>query len=309
MASESTPRGPLTEAFIESLPRASALEAAGMARLEERLSALCTEARKAHPDIPLSEVEFLRHVAGHVKDAALGEWLETVRAADLFLACASAKGDPEALRTLERSVLPRALQAVVGTGLGEEALEEVMQTVRHKLVVASEGSAPKIALYSGQGVLRNWVRAMALRMALRARTRQAPQTSLDSELLSMRAPQGADLELGHMKKTYRAEFKRAFEQALNELSPRDRNVLRLYTLDGMNIAQIGDLYTVHRATVARWIAHSREALLKRTRELLSEQLKVGQSELDSLIQMLLSSMEVSIERILVQQAPLEGKPS
>ncbi len=90
------------------------------------------------------------------------------------------------------------------------------------------------------------------------------------------------MELSLIKVHYRSEFKAAFEAALATLSSRERNVLRLHILDGLNIEQIGTLYKAHRATVARWIAASRKKIDEGTRRALADKLKLGEGarELD-----------------------------
>lgn len=64
---------------------------------------------------------------------------------------------------------------------------------------------------------------------------------------------GGDPELSHLKATFAAEFKFALTLAIDELSVRDRNLLRQSVLDGLTIDQLGKLYRVHRATAARWV--------------------------------------------------------
>jgi len=108
----------------------------------------------------------------------------------------------------------------------------------------------------------------------------------------------ADPELNFIKKRYREHFDKAFREALRGLSPRDKNVLRLY-LDGLNIERIGVCYGVHRATVARWIGDARERLLGETRAKLASDLHLQASEIDSLVGLLKSQVEVSLLKYLV----------
>ena len=48
--------------------------------------------------------------------------------------------------------------------------------------------------------------------------------------------------------------------ALERLSPRERNVLRMHYGHALSIDAIGRVYGVHRATVARWLSTARESL-------------------------------------------------
>ena len=60
-----------------------------------------------------------------------------------------------------------------------------------------------------------------------------------------------------MKRHYCRQFRDSFRAVLATLSIDERNVLRLYFLDGMTLAAIAVLYKVHHSTVARWIEPGR----------------------------------------------------
>lgn len=79
-------------------------------------------------------------------------------------------------------------------------------------------------------------------------------------------------------------------------------MLRYNVLKGLNIAEIGAIYQVHRATVARWIAHARELLLQSTRERLTQRLHAADHELDSILRLIESQMDVSLRRCLDDDA-------
>ena len=75
-------------------------------------------------------------------------------------------------------------------------------------------------------------------------------------------------------------------------------MLKLY-LGGLNIERIGVCYGVHRATVARSIGDARERLLADTRTRLAGNLALEESEVDSLVGLLRSQVEVSLMKYLV----------
>lgn len=58
------------------------------------------------------------------------------------------------------------------------------------------------------------------------------------------------------------------------------------------------MYRVHRATVARWIATLRGTLLERTREALVSRLRLSPAELDSVLRLIDSHLEVGLEGAL-----------
>ena len=108
----------------------------------------------------------------------------------------------------------------------------------------------------------------------------------------------------HIRQLYRGEFKTAFTGAMRSLESRERNILRMYLVDGLNIDQIGKVYGVHRATVARWIARSREKLLSETRRRLLGVLRMSEARFDSLMVIVRSHLDLSLERLL--EASQEG---
>jgi len=101
-----------------------------------------------------------------------------------------------------------------------------------------------------------------------------------------------------MRARYRASFKEAFAAAVAALTVRDRNVLRLHTLDGLTLARIGALYQKDTSTVSRWLEQVRLALRSSTREHLAAQLQLPSAELDSVMRAADAEMSVSLHRLL-----------
>ena len=89
-------------------------------------------------------------------------------------------------------------------------------------------------------------------------------------------------------------FVRALTAAVEQLSERDRSVLRCHLVERMSIDRIGEVYSVHRATAARWLASIRERLFERTRENLTARLEIGTSEYDSIMRLIQSQLHVSL---------------
>jgi RNA polymerase sigma-70 factor (ECF subfamily) len=222
---------------------------------------------------------------------------DEIRAADVALARACASGDAAAIATVEERYfadLDRALARFDGGSL----VDEVKQRLRQKLFVG-DGAGPKIASYTGRGDLGRWIRVAATREAisiLRKGKKEIPME--ESALAAALSEAGGDVELAYLKRLYRAEFKRAFEEGIRALDPKERTILKYHALDGLNIDQIGAVYGVHRATVARWIASVRDTLLIRTREILMDKIAVDRAEFDSIMRLIQSQLDVSLSRLL-----------
>jgi RNA polymerase sigma-70 factor (ECF subfamily) len=178
-------------------------------------------------------------------------------------------------------------------GIAPEVRADVKQDIRIRILVGT-GGRPEIVGFSGRGDLRGWVRVMAVRQALQRQWRSRREVPVtDDELLQSAVVCGTP-ELDHAKQTYHEEFKRAFEGALRALPDRERTLLRQHHVDGLTIDEIGALYRVHRSTAARLLSRVRVRLLETTRLRMMSELDIAADELDSIIRMIRSQIEISL---------------
>ena len=299
--------GPLSKVLIAGLNGALSPQARALADLEDTLSSLYESSRGVWPKFRLSEEVFLSHLARHLGgEERLSEALQATRGPDLYLACACARGDKHAIAVLERDFLCDVPSALGRLRLSASQVDEIRQLVREKLLVGRRGAVPKIADYAGRGPLDSWIRVVAVRTALtflRA-TRGAPVPTDDrlaERAVAQLATPTADPELDVIRARYAGEFKAAVEEALQKLAAHDRVVLRLHYVDGLNIDRIGAMFRVHRSTVARWIARTKETLLADARRSLMTRLKLTTAEFESLTAAMRSQLHVSIHRFLQRE--------
>lgn len=275
-----------------------------MDELETALHEAWKRASAQHPDIALAWGDYRAHARSLRADGKLH--LE-----DLFVACACAKGDAAALRCFEREVLTAADAAVRGLDGSPGFVDEVRQRVRAKLLVGSPDQPPRIAEYAGRGALVAWVTVSAVRtgLSLLRETKRAEKYAGDGWAEALALPDTGDVEIDYMKNRYREQFTSGLIEACGKLPARDRTILRLHFVDGLNIDQIGVIYGVHRATVARWIAKSRTALLTSTRQFLTEHLAVPPSELSSFDRLVRSQLDVSLGELFGDGGEeIDGEP-
>jgi RNA polymerase sigma-70 factor (ECF subfamily) len=213
---------------------------------------------------------------------------------DLELARAVARGEPDALKRFDREVAGEIAAAVRKVDRDPAFVDEITQRVRVRLLVADGDDPPRIGAYRGTGPLRAWVAITALRVALNAK-RDAPPSG---DVLADVVDREPDPELRHLKTLYRAEYREALTAAIAALGDRERALLRLRFVSGLELAQIGKLYKVHESTASRWIAAAVAAVGNGAREQLVHKLAITDATADSVARLVASQLDLSIARLL-----------
>ncbi len=267
-------------------------ELAKLGATNEEAPQFYQEGAQAWPNVALDGERFARFVHARLADSTLAE----LRADELYLVCACASHDNRALRHFEQSYMPAA-RAALDRDLAAYR-DEVAQRLRQKFFVGDGQKPPKIESYRGDGSLKGWVRACAVREALnllRSDRREVPleEAHLDAVVAPALSAQTAQLKAG-----YQREFKIAFAHALSALSPRDRVLLRYKFIDGATIDEIGGIYNVHRTTAARWLREIRAQLFHMTKAHLIGALGLEDSDFDSILRWVQSQLDASISEAL-----------
>lgn len=265
--------------------------------LDARLSTMIAEARAANPEVALDETSFVVEIAARVSEEGTPlEELAALRAADLHLAAACARGDDAAIAAFDRLYGPELDRAIAKSPRLGLTKDEFRQLVRAKLFVAEGGKAPRITSYSGRGALKSWVRVTAARVVVDlARAHEGRDQPSDQAMLD-RIPGRANPELAYLRHAHASHVPEAFELALQKLTVRQRNLLRQRYLHGLGADKLVPLYGVHRATVFGWIDDARKALLVNLRDALAR--RVPGTELESIVDLLGSELDLSVRRLL-----------
>jgi len=227
-----------------------------------------------------------------------GADLSRAPTSDLYLACACARGDAPAIAAFDANYLREVSIAAAKLRAAPEIADEARQVVRDLLFVARPDRAAAIATYAGRGDLRGWVRVVAMREVLRLCQRDRREIATDDEALLDALSPATDPEIERLKERYRQAFAAAFAEAVRGLPARERKLLRLSVVDGLGVEAIGKRFEVHHATAARWLVRAREMLLDATRARLAGDLGLTADEVDSVIRLVRSRVEVSIVRLL-----------
>jgi RNA polymerase sigma-70 factor, ECF subfamily len=265
-------------------------------RLRERVESAMAEL----PGVKLELAAALDFVTGKLPRAAdeAAAALERLHVKDVLLSYACLRQEPAALRLFDTEVLPRVLPVVQRIDQSPAFADEVLQRLRLALLMGVGDSKPKLEGYAGRASLVTWLRTVALSTALNLVTRErTPREENEEELHQLAAP-GGDTELLFIKANHRADFKAVFAQAIAGLDAQARNVLRMRFADGLTLQEIGNVFRVHASTVLRWIDTSREQIVEKTRAGLAERLKLTPTEIDSMIDLLRSDLDISVRTFL-----------
>ncbi len=277
--------------------------------LDRALERVVESGRAAWPQLGLAPEIFAAHVAERLLP---GEPLETalsaLHAGDLYLACACAAGLPESLAAFDR-ILDGARPFIARVDGSPGFTDEVRQVLRERLLVAPPGRAPRIADYSGRGELSNWVGVAAQRAAISLRRREKATDELDDDLLDSGPDLQSTAEIEYLKARHKEDFKAALQEAFKELSDRERLLIKLYYVDGLNLHKLARLQQVNASTISRWLAAARGSLLDGVQRRLHERLRLSTGEFDSLARLVQSSLEVSLFRMLDDSAAQKNPPT
>ncbi len=254
--------------------------------------------RDAHPAIRIDRAQFAAFVASHD--------LADRHVADLYLACGLAHEDPAALALFEATTLPAVERGLAGLALSPDARRELLQILRERMLVGVGKDGKRgIAAYDGRAPLSIWLRVCAARLGIRQAGRDRREASLDDDQLEQLAPGVPDPELAYLRRHYGDRFRASFAEAVGELAPRERNLLRHAVIDGLGIDQIAAIYHVHRATAARQLERARRRLVDTTREHMRISLGVSETELESIMRVLMSMADVTLRHVLARPRKTE----
>lgn len=226
------------------------------------------------------------------------ETLEKLETSDLYLAAALAQHDPGALGVFEERLMPNVDRALRGFRLDADDGQELRQLARIRLLMASSGRPPRVAMYRGTGTLAGYVRAVAARLALDAKRNNPPATDLEDLPPTLLA---STPELARLRKEDRQEFVSLLRRAFFRLQPEQRTILRLHHLDGMTATSVAKAFSVHPTTMMRRLASARKRLLADFESLASER----RLSTEDLVGALASQFDTSLRGVFASARSLD----
>jgi RNA polymerase sigma-70 factor (ECF subfamily) len=298
----------LARAFAEAM-RSDARSAASPEELETLLRAVVERCRRAWPSVEVAPEVFVAFLAARIdaRCAPLDQSLEQVHCEDLWLVCAACQRHPWAVQAVA-DLLADVVRGTLGarSPLGGDAQAEILQQLQTRLWVGDTSQKAALGTYEGRASLRSWLSMVVLRESFR--TKQPAAASLEEEMVARLAAEQPTAEAAYLNREVREAMRQAVRDAIAELKPRDRNLLRYQIIDGLRHDEIAQIYRVNRTTVWRWLTRLETRLAKRSRLALGRILGAsGTSEIDSLVRSLHSRLSITITDLLQpRKSPLDG---
>jgi RNA polymerase sigma-70 factor, ECF subfamily len=258
--------------------------------MESELQQAFSVGATAWPAIGLCLADFTEFMRRHsITPDAPNEIIQ-----DLFLACACGLGAASALQSFRERYFGVVAAAVRDLNSSPEYADEIFQRLQEALFVSAPGTDAKIQHYKGQGPLAGFIRTTARRIGMRITV--AAARFQGEEALVQQFSNASELEATVIKLQCREAVNRALCLALRQLPRRERLILRLNLVEKVSTARIAAMYNVSQPTVSRWIQRSARAIQETVKVLVCDELGIDSGELDSLLQLVRSQIEITISR-------------
>lgn len=293
----------LSDAFVTASE--CSLDEVQRASLESELASFVDDAAASYPQFSLDASAFVQHVGALCRaDTPPHGELAKLSWPELYLAFACGLGVPQAVAEFQKAYdhdIDRGLRRASSVGLSEA---ELRQRAHVKMLVAGPGSAPQVMRYRGRGSLQGWVRVVVSRMAidlLRSHGSER-EVAVAPAILAEVGRAEADPRFEFLRERHRDVVQTALNDAFSALSDKERRILRGQLVQRLGTDDLGAMFGVHRSTASRWATAARAALMRHTHENLRSALGTGDQTARSLVEMVRSQLELSVERLLASRA-------
>lgn len=296
MAARALVFDPLASAFLSKLDAADRQGFASMASLGQTLHAMWQQGVDAWGDLQLGPERYAAQLSSWMPSSCAPEHLSTIDAGEAYIVTACVQDCRGALEAFEAAYFTRALAALMKMSMSSDEIDDILQLVRVRLLLPEDDGRCRLEGYVGRGDLRALIRVVATRAAIDLRRRDKRHVP-DDELRELPAAD-PDPRLLAVRRQCHEHFAPAFRSALADLERRERNLLRLHLVDGVTLATLARSYSVHRATVVRWLAKAREQLLNNLCRSLAERTAINADEVASVAAEIQSQLDLSLSRLM-----------
>lgn len=222
--------------------------------------------------------------AGELSEVkATNAYFESLRLADLALACACSAGNSAAwdhFVAQYRPELYRAARAIAG----ESGARELADSLYAELFGLREKGGQRKSLFDyfhGRSKLGTWLRAILAQRHVDDFRRTKKTDSLDDtddgeQQIELAA---ANTETDPEREKYLVMMQATLAAILDALAPGDRLRLAYYYVEELTLAQIGKLLGEHEATVSRKLERTRREVRHQVETALLKEKKLSEAQL------------------------------
>ena len=246
----------------------------------------------------MTDERFATDFARRLGADATQHTLERACGTDVYLAIACSDGDNAAIELFDRTYVSSVDAVAAKLRATPDQASEVKAQLRRVLLVDEPERPAGLREFAGRGNLHAYVRVIATRDLIRAINRGRKETQLDDDDLLERLGTQHDPEISMLLAEYHGVVTEAMRTVLASLDDRSRALLRYQLVDGWSVEQVARVYAVHKATAARWLVAVRQSLGEGIRSELAVRLQVDPDEVASIIRLVQSRVDVSLERML-----------
>jgi RNA polymerase sigma-70 factor (ECF subfamily) len=244
--------------------------------------------------------------------AEISKFIDEMQADDLCLIIACERGDENAWSDLVERFTATVRSAARSASTNEDAAEDLAQSIWAELYglrTRKDGRpASKLAYYSGRGSLAGWLRAVVAQLAVDMFRKQSRlvQTEEDTDLERLaRVAEGQPLVAGMptpeesiTNRFAQTDMQHALKQAVQELQPEDRLLVKLYYFDNLRLREAGAVLGVHEATASRRLTRIQSDLRKRVTKFLVDERGWTQAETERSFAEVAQDLETDLESLL-----------
>ena len=252
----------------------------------DTVSEIETQAALRWPTIRCRSAGLVQHAeALGVSNAQLSEWGQ-----DLLLAFACAEQQRAALLVFDAEYLSRVATSISRLDRSPDFLDEATQQLRERLLAPP---TIRIRSYAATGPLLSWVRVVAVRVGLDLKRHESKHSHRALADCLVQEFDVAPSDTGRYREVLESSIRMVFQQ----LEVRERNLIRLHYVDGLSIDRLGSMYSVHRATAARWLAATRDRIFENVADEVKAQLNLSPSEFRSVLGLVRSYLDASFSEL------------
>ncbi|MFZ0643092.1 MAG: sigma-70 family RNA polymerase sigma factor [Candidatus Acidiferrales bacterium] len=239
---------------------------------------------RIQPTLERSVAHRFANAAPSDDSRAIPNYLDSLQAADLALACACSDGNSAAWEYFViryRPELYRAARAIAG----ESAARELADSLYADLYGLREVAGQRKSLFDyflGRSKLTTWLHAILAQRHVDGIRRARHTESLDDDANSAGRPElaaPAQLSSDPERERYLVMLQAVLQSVLATLEPCDRLRLAYYYVEGLTLAQIGKLTAEHEATVSRKLERTRREVRRQVEAALRREKKFSDAQL------------------------------